>query len=180
MNIITVIYILMMISSENSYKIDFGLSKEGQDWMIVNDDVMGGLSESTITFNNNSILFKGNISLRNNGGFASIRGPKDIFNLSNFTKVKIKFKSKGRDFAFRLATSELYFKPNYKHNFSSTSQEWEIAELKLADFKEYTLGKISGTNLSKQKMRNIIRFGVMLNDKKEGPFEIEIDYIEFK
>lgn len=180
MNIITVTYILMMISSKENYKIDFGLSKGGLDWMIVNDDVMGGLSESTITFNKNSILFKGIISLRNNGGFASIRGPKDKFNLSQFTKVKIKFKSKGRDFAFRLATSEIYFKPNYKHNFSSASQEWEIAELKLSDFREYTLGKISGPNLSKQKMFNIIRFGVMLNDKKEGPFEIEIDYINFE
>jgi len=170
----------MMISFEKNYKIDFGLSKGGQDWMIVNDGVMGGLSESAITFNDNSILFKGNISLKNNGGFASIRGPKDKFNLSNFTKVKIKFKSDGRDFAFRLATSELYFKPNYKHNFSSTSQEWEIAELKLSDFKEYTLGQVSGPNLPKEKMFNIIRFGVILNDKKEGPFEIEIDYIEFE
>ena len=29
------------------------------------------------------------------------------------------------------------------------------------------------------KLENIIRIGIILSDKKEGPFELEIDYIEF-
>ena len=168
------------MSYNTNYKIDFGQNTGGQDWMIVNDGVMGGLSKSTAIFTKNSLLFKGTLSLQNNGGFASIRSGKGKFDLSKYTTVKIKFRSTGRDFSLRFADSELYFKPNYKHNFSSSTGEWEIAELKMSDFKEYTMGQLSGATVSKDKLENIIRIGIILSDKKEGSFEIEIDYIEFE
>ena len=100
--------------------------------------------------------------------------------LSDFTTVKIKFKSSGRNFDLNLATSEAYYKPNYKHQFGSTTGEWEIVKLKLSDFKQYTMGRVSGPNIGKKDLENILRIGIMLSDKKEGPFEIEIDYIEFE
>lgn len=46
-------------------------------WTTVNDPVMGGLSTSRITFDNGGLLFSGNISLENNGGFASARSPQN-------------------------------------------------------------------------------------------------------
>ena len=43
-------------------------------WGIVNDGVMGGISQSNIYLNEvDNIIFAGNVSLENNGGFASIR-----------------------------------------------------------------------------------------------------------
>ena len=172
--------IIMIMSYDTKYRIDFGKTKGGQDWMVVNDGVMGGLSESTATLTESSLLFKGTISLKNNGGFASIRSSKGKFDLSNFRTVKIKFRSSGRDFALRLATSELYYKPNYKQNFSSSRGEWETIELKISDFKEYTMGQISGSTMSKNNLENVLKIGIILSDKKEGPFEIEIEYIEFE
>ena len=45
-----------------------------KNWNIVNDDVMGGISTSTMSLNKEkNLLFKGNLSLENNGGFASSR-----------------------------------------------------------------------------------------------------------
>ena len=42
-----------------------------KNWNIVNDDVMGGISTSTMSLNKEkNLLFKGNLSLENNGGFA--------------------------------------------------------------------------------------------------------------
>lgn len=173
------ISILIIMSFSSNYKIDFGQTLDGQDWMIVNDGVMGGLSESTVTITKNSLLFKGSISLKNNGGFASIRSSNQKFDLSKYTNVKIKFRSTGRDFALRFSGSDLYFKPNYKHHFSSSSGEWEIAELKMSNFKEYTMGRVSNSIMGQEKLENIIMIGIILSDKKEGPFELEIDYIEF-
>ena len=167
------------MSYNTNYKIDFGQTTGGQDWMIVNDGVMGGLSRSTAMFTENGLLFKGTLSLKNNGGFASIRSGKGQFDLSKYSTVKIKFRSTGRNFALRFANSERYFRPNYKHYFSSSTGEWEIVELKMSDFKEYTMGQISGSTVSKNKLENIMRIGIILSDKKEGPFELEIDYIEF-
>ena len=76
-----------------------------------------------------------------------IRTGSQHFDLSEFSNVKIKFRSTGRDFALRLASSKLYYKPNYRNTFSSSTGDWEIIELKMSDFKEYTLGKISKRNL---------------------------------
>ena len=180
MKIVIVLSIIMGLSFDSNYKIDFGKTTGGQNWMIVNDGVMGGMSKSTAELTYSSLLFKGTLSLKNNGGFASIRSKKSNIDLSGFTTVKIKYRSSGRKFDLRLATSELFFKPNYKHQFGSTMGEWEIEELKLSDFKQYTMGQVSGTNIGKKELENILRIGIILSDKKEGPFEIEIDYIEFE
>ena len=45
-----------------------------ENWGIVNDDVMGGISKSTLSLSNeNNLVFNGYLSLENNGGFASSR-----------------------------------------------------------------------------------------------------------
>lgn len=168
------------MSYNKNLRIDFGEDAEGQDWNIVNDSVMGGLSHSEMAFTKNTLIFKGELSLRNNGGFASIRSSNQKFDLSKYTTVKIKFRSTGRDFAFRLASSDLYYKPNYKNSFSSSTGEWEIIELKISDFKEYTMGEISNLNVSKDKLESIVRIGIIISDKKEGQFDIEVNSIEFQ
>ena len=168
------------MSYHKNLRIDFGEATGGQDWMIVNDTVMGGLSNSKMTFTKNSLVFKGELSLKNNGGFASIRSSNQKLDLSKYITVKVRFRSTGRDFALRFASSDLYYKPNYKNTFSSSSGEWEIVELKISDFKEYTLGEISDVNVSKDKFESIKRIGIIISDKKEGAFEIEIDYIDFE
>ena len=44
------------------------------EWIIVNDGVMGGLSSSRFTDSDSSFAtFNGELSLENNGGFASVR-----------------------------------------------------------------------------------------------------------
>ncbi len=168
------------MSNNENLRIDFGETTGGQDWNIVNDSVMGGLSNSELTFTQNSILFKGELSLKNNGGFSSIRSSNQKFDLSKYSTVKIKFRSTGRDFALRFASSDLYYKTNYKNSFSSSTGEWEVVELKMSDFKEYRMGEISNINVSKDKLESIIRIGIIISDKKEGAFNIEVDYIEFE
>ena len=42
-------------------------------WQVVNDDVMGGVSTSDFRVTNGAAVFQGEVSLANNGGFASVR-----------------------------------------------------------------------------------------------------------
>ena len=51
--------ILMTTFSLDNLKIDFGKKKSGRNWRVVNDGVMGGLSEGDAVLTDNSILFKG-------------------------------------------------------------------------------------------------------------------------
>lgn len=45
------------------------------DWSNVDDTVMGGVSSSTTTWQDGRLVFAGELSLDNNGGFTSTRGP---------------------------------------------------------------------------------------------------------
>ena len=168
------------MSNYKNDRIDFGETTGGQDWMIVNDTVMGGLSNSEMTLTQNSLVFKGELSLKNNGGFASIRSSNQKFDLSKYKIARIKFRSNDREFALRFASSDLFYKPNYKHSFGPSNAEWKTVELELSNFKEYRKGQIIDTDVTKDELENVIRVGVIISDKKEGPFEIEIDYIEFE
>lgn len=44
-------------------------------WYVQNDTVMGGVSSSSVEIASGVMIFSGNLSLDNNGGFVSVRGP---------------------------------------------------------------------------------------------------------
>ncbi|MEM1319562.1 MAG: CIA30 family protein [Bacteroidota bacterium] len=162
-------------------KIDFGQSKDGQNWNVINDGVMGGLSQGQAQLSENGLLFKGKVSLANNGGFASFKGPFEPTDLSDFETVKIRLRSTGCQFAMTLEMYERFYYPYFKHPLqTSGSGEWEILELKLSDFKAYQMGRLVGTKLTDKEKKEIIRLGVITNEKREIPFELEIDYISFE
>jgi hypothetical protein len=169
-----------MITQDIEIKYDFGFEKEGFNWNIINDDVMGGLSKSTVDLTENSAVFSGYTSLKNNGGFASIRSPRGQKDLSKYDKVRIRFRSNtNREYAIRLGLYELYYKPNFKYFFKSESKDWKTIEFKLSEFKEYTLGRLTDSSIEWALLNKVLRIGIIVADKKEGPFQIEIDYIEF-
>lgn len=177
---INLLILLMTTMNETEYKIDFGKNLDGKNWVIVNDGVMGGKSESTVQLLSNSILFKGNISLRNNGGFASLRNEGDKLDISPYKTITIKIRTNtNRKFSLRFSNSDWFYKPFFKHEFGSSTLDWETITLSLADFKEYTINGETGNKLTSADMKKEMRIGIILYDKQEGTFEIEIDSIEF-
>lgn len=164
----------------NSYKIDFGKNLQGNSWEVVNDGVMGGLSTSTLSLKENYLVFEGKTSLQNNGGFASIRSQNLSLQLANYKTVEIRYKtSSNRTFGLRLALYNRFYMPNLKYNFSSSKGEWKTLEIPVTDFKVYRMGNLISDDVPIKKMKDVIRVGIIVADKKEGPFEIEIDYITF-
>lgn len=79
---------ILMITSINqnqgNYLLNSSIMKTENKWRIVNDGVMGGLSSSRVSVNDDKIIFSGNVSLENNGGFASLRSPLKDYNFENF------------------------------------------------------------------------------------------------
>ncbi len=169
-------------NKETSYTIDFGKEGRVNDWYVVTDRVMGGLSNSKVTYSKESLLFSGSVSLENNGGFASIRSSQQLFDLSNFSEVQIRFRTTDLDrtFALRLNTNTRYYRPSYNHYFRASSTDWQTRRFKLDKFKETILGKTTGNTIPLVKLKRILRLGIMLNDKKEGNFSLEIDSIRFQ
>ncbi len=183
MELLNALFIFTFISTLNTgHTINFGKNTDGNDWYVVNDGVMGGLSSSAISFTKNSMLFTGTVSLENNGGFASVRSSRANLDLSSYKTATIRFRSKSKDriFALRLNTNDVYYKPSYNQKFQCTSDDWQELTFNLTDFRETIMGRETGKTISNKKLSNVIRVGIMLNDKKEGSFTIEIDSITFQ
>jgi hypothetical protein len=174
------VFLAMFITQDNLGKIDFGNNKAGKDWQIVNDDVMGGRSQSKILLTNNSLLFKGSVSLENNGGFASIRAPWGKYDLSKYTTMTMRCRGTARQFAVTMQNESVFYRPNFKYFFTPNPEEWQTFELQLADFKAHQMGRVTGETIAAEQLAEIIRFGIILYDKQAGTFELEIDYIGFE
>ncbi len=144
------------------------------DWIIVNDGVMGGLSQSEIHLNKDGhAVFYGSISLENNGGFASVRHRLEQDNVQNYIYVNLIVKGKPSTYQFRFKKNrdDAY---SYIQEFEVTS-EWQKVRLKLSDFYPRFRGR--SLNLPNFEADTIEEIAVLIGNKRKEKFEIEIDKI---
>lgn len=166
---------------DNELLYNFGKDSKTHNWQIINDGVMGGRSNSSARIVEDYLVFAGTISLENNGGFASLRGPIGRFDLSAYDYCEIRFKSNdGRKYELLLENDLVFYLPKYRSTFSSESDQWVTAILPLKDFEISRMGYTVGSGLSPTQRKDIKRIGIILADKKKGEFELLIDYIRFK
>ena len=93
-----------------------------KNWNIVNDNVMGGISNSDLYITKeNNLMFYGNVSLKNNGGFASSRLRFNKGKLKDVKAFQLRVKGDGKIYKFRLR--ENYRSSNYSINFKTTTRK---------------------------------------------------------
>jgi len=115
--------------------IEFSVIKEVPRWIPINDDVMGGISQSRIELSPTATaIFSGQLALENDGGFASIRRRANNYKLNGCTGVIIKVKGDGRTYQFRVKTDDLYDGIAYQSLFESNAHDWQIITLPFAGF----------------------------------------------
>ncbi|MEM9824291.1 MAG: CIA30 family protein [Bacteroidota bacterium] len=174
--------VLLLFTFANIAEItfDFGKNKDGNDWEIINDGVMGGLSKGEFEFTDHTLKFYGSVSLDNYGGFTSIKSPFKTFDLGLAQKVKIRYKTSNQSIAINLENSKEFYKPYYKLNLEDTNDEWKSVEIEINQFKGYSLGQEVSTKISKEFLKSVQRIGFITSQKKEGKFNIEVDYLKFE
>ena len=147
-----------------------------KNWNIVNDDVMGGISTSTMSLNKEkNLLFNGNLSLENNGGFASSRLSLEKNILNGVKFFKIKFKGDGNTYKLRFRQNNR--RASYSHDFKSSKDEWIEVDLRVEDFKATWRG-YSYSDYPALEPKEVISMGLQISDKQEGEFILEIEYIK--
>ena len=142
------------------------------NWLIINDDIMGGVSNSNLSINDNkNITFRGIISFENNGGFASCRM------MYNFNKIKdqntfiLKVRGDGKKYKIILRSndSSVYYSVNFKtkNNVETTHK------IKLNEFDAFFRGrKLNYYNHVDISDMNFV--GFQISDKQEGIFSLEV------
>jgi monofunctional biosynthetic peptidoglycan transglycosylase len=159
--------------------IDFTDVDECQHWMAINDDVMGGISQSGLHLSSTATgLFSGLLALENNGGFASIRRRSDSYDLKGCSGVILMVKGDGRTYQFRVKTDDQYDGIAYRTLFTTEAQNWQTLAIPFNSFCASFRGRLV-PNASALDTEKIKQIGFLLADKQQGAFCLEIASIKF-
>ena len=147
------------------------------EWIVVNDNVMGGISRSRVSINPDGyMLFNGNVSLEYGGGFASVRSSYENWEIGNFDGFVIKVWGDGKSYQFRCRMGNNFNGVAYRHYFQTNNENWQEIRLPFSKFVPTYRGRILSdvTPLDPKEIRNL---GLMISDKQSGNFNLKIAWI---
>ncbi|MEJ2025051.1 MAG: CIA30 family protein [Deltaproteobacteria bacterium] len=157
---------------------DFQKSRKLTDWRIVNDGVMGGLSQSNIFLSeSNTALFQGTVSLENNGGFSSVRTSPRLYKLDGYHGIMLRLKGDGKKYQFRLRTDDRFDGISYRYRFKTERNKWMIIRGPFNECVPVFRGRILN-DVPPITPKKIQQIGFLIADKQAGPFKLEIDWIK--
>lgn len=166
------------VTSKTKLLVDFKAPKESKQWRIINDGVMGGLSQGEIEIASPAIaVFKGKLSLENNGGFASVRRLPHDYQLAGFDGILLRVKGDGRAYQFRARTNKRFDGVSYRAEFKTKPGKWLTVKIPFNSLKP-TFRGWPVPNAPELKPEAISQIGFLLGDKREGNFRLEIDWIQ--
>jgi monofunctional biosynthetic peptidoglycan transglycosylase len=146
-------------------------------WYVINDGVMGGESQSQIQRTERETgLFTGELSLENNGGFASARAVVGRHDLSAHVGLEIRARGDGRTYQLRLRTDDGFDGIAYRARFETRDGEWTTTRISFDDFLPTFRGRMLN-NARRLDTTRIQQVTLMLADKKPGPFSLEVDFV---
>lgn len=171
---VTIFTLFMVPNSKIVYKFNINSKNE---WRIVNDGVMGGLSKGFFEVNQKGNgVFNGKVLLDNNGGFTSLRHRKSYNNIGSYQKVILKIKGNGSRFQFRIKSDSK--QPHSYIQYFETNGEWQEVDLNLKDF--YASWRGRKLDLPNFNAKSIEEMGFLIANYKEEEFRLEIEHIAFK
>lgn len=169
----------LSLSNESNMKEIYAFTKLSKvsEWRIVNDDVMGGISESSLTSTAAGHgVFSGHVSLENNGGFASIQLNTRIKLAKEHKYIVLRIKGDGKAYEFRMK-SEISQYESYVHSFA-TSGEWQTIKLPISEFYPQFRGRrLNSPNFN---FNTIEQVSFLIANKQEEDFKLWIDRIDIE
>ena len=154
---------------------DFDSRDQGNKWFTILDGVMGGLSTGYIDVNNGNLIFSGNTSLKNNGGFSSMRAPVSSTDVAKGDAIQLRVKGDGRTYILGTRSSAQMGGDSYWMRFNTEPGQWQTVTVPISDMERHYFGnKIAG----RISPSNVKALEFYIYDKKSGQFRLEIDSID--
>jgi NADH dehydrogenase [ubiquinone] 1 alpha subcomplex assembly factor 1 len=169
--------ILLLLMIQNLTIIDFSTGSDARQWIVVDDVVMGGRSNGQFFLSKEGYaVFKGAVSLENNGGFSSVRHRFQRIDISAYQTVCIRLKGDGNRYQFRLKSS---VRDYYAYiAYFETTGKWETIEINLDEMYATFRGrKLSMPNYPGQTLEEV---AFLIGNKKPQQFELAIASITLK
>jgi hypothetical protein len=147
---------------------DFSNPNTLRDSWIVNDGVMGGVSQSSLRQDEDGMFFEGMVSLENNGGFASMRS--SVRFPQGTQLIELIAKGDGKRYKLVLRT-ELAPRVTYVADFIALPT-WQTYRFNLSQFKSTFRGRdVDAPALS---FSDVIDFGILISNNQAGSFAIQL------
>ena len=127
----------MEIKSSTKHRliVNFDPPINSVEWMVVNDNVMGGVSRSRFSINpEGNMVFNGNVSLDYGGGFASVRSSYENWEIGKFDGFVIKVWGDGKTYQFRCRVGNNFDSVAYRHYFQTNNVNWQEIRLPFSKF----------------------------------------------
>jgi len=156
----------------------FNFSDAEPSWYTVNDDVMGGASNSLVVVDKElqRLSFSGNVSLENNGGFASTRSQWFGYDLSAFDGIALRVLGDGNTYRLRIRTEVTGSAIAYTGLFETEADSWQEVYIPFSEMVPLYRGVVVGA-AGPLDPKSIRSFGLMLADKQQGEFLLDVDWI---
>jgi uncharacterized protein YbjT (DUF2867 family) len=158
-------------------------------WGAVDDVVMGGVSESNMRFARGRAIFSGNVSIANNGGFASVRTRNfnPPLDLSNYQGIELRLEGDGKRYKFIIRCEGKWDGLSYCYSFDTIYNFPQTIQIPFKDlipvFRAKTVsdaGKFDASRVySMQLMQSKFEYDGALNPRfSPGLFGLEIESIK--
>ena len=146
------------------------------EWYTVDDNVMGGVSSSTVfVTDENALAFSGTMSLDNNGGFSSVRSSWEPMDLSGTDGILLRVLGDGKTYRLRIRSVEVGSEISYNALFATEAGSWTIVFVPYADMVPTYRGFVM--DVDPLNPATIGSFGLMLSDKQPGEFGLLVDWM---
>lgn len=138
---------------------------------------MGGRSDGQFEITADKTLrFFGTLSLKNNGGFASVRSRGVKMSLAKGDSIDIRVRGDGREYQINLYTPTRRIAFAYRASFQTKKGQWTEVRIPLTNFVATSFGRVVRNQPLNPK--RVSGLGILLGDKKAGPFELEVEWVK--
>ena len=156
---------------------DFTTNTNFQGWSIVNDDVMGGRSVGSLKLDESGNgVFSGYISLRNYGGFSSIRYRTNPIDVSDAKTIVMRLKGDNKYYQLRIKS-----KYRDRHVYSKKfflSDEWQDVTIPIRSMEPQFRGQ--RLRMNNFNHNTIVEFGILIGNKVEEYFSLQINNLRIE
>ena len=176
MKTLTILFSLVIMMN-SSVIVDFNSQSDLSGWQVVNDGVMGGKSRSTFQLNEaGNAVFSGDVSLKNFGGFASVRYQFENFQIEDSDTAVLHLKGDGKRYQFRVKSNS-----RDRHSYIAyfeTNKEWQQIKIPLREM--YASFRGQRLNMPTFDAEKMAEMSFLIGNGEEELFELMIAKIVLK
>lgn len=157
-----------------SLPVAFALIVGATPWIPIDDVVMGGVSASRAAITDEgTLVFSGNVSLDQGGGFASIRSAPGHHDLGGCSGIVVRVRGDGKTYKLNLKTDAAFDGVQYQATFTPDAGSWQDVRLPWMAFAPRFRGR-PRPDASPLDPARIVTFGFLIADRQAGPFRLEV------